>query len=260
MKKTALQLKAEAALKAKKYDTNIKAGKEAMAKKDYAAAITAFTEASKFDDKEKAEAAKVLLQEAETAKAGKPAEKKDKSSNPFQKLLDFIHGGAKFVSAVLADGTEISYEGELAQGTVVTMVVQNPETNEDETVPVPEGEYALTGDMEGKSIVVGTDENGQEGVVLELKDTVANSEEQNSKDNPALKQLADLITEGLGNITKELQAHKKESDSRFQTIVEGFSTGKIDKSKFTRKGDEKHNEKDEKKKGYGFAQHTKPLA
>ena len=53
-----------------------------------------------------------------------------------------------FAEAMLADGTMISYEGELAEGTAVFVV-----TEEGESVPTPEGTHALGGDFEGVSII-----------------------------------------------------------------------------------------------------------
>jgi hypothetical protein len=67
-----------------------------------------------------------------------------------------------FNEAVLEDGTQISYEGELVVGTAVFVVTETEE------VPAPEGTHALGGELAGVSIVV--DANG---IVTEVIDTRA---------------------------------------------------------------------------------------
>ena len=69
-----------------------------------------------------------------------------------------------FNEAVLEDGTQISYEGELVVGTAVFVVTETEE------VPAPEGTHALGGDMAGVSIVV--DANG---IITEVIDTRADA-------------------------------------------------------------------------------------
>lgn len=71
-----------------------------------------------------------------------------------------------FVEAPLADGTIISYEGDLAPGTAVFVV-----TEEGESVPAPEGTHALGGELEGVSIVVDAD-----GIITEVVDERATEE------------------------------------------------------------------------------------
>lgn len=67
-----------------------------------------------------------------------------------------------FNDAVLEDGTQISYEGELVVGTAVFVVTETEE------VPAPEGTHALGGELTGVSIVV--DANG---IITEVIDTRA---------------------------------------------------------------------------------------
>ena len=67
-----------------------------------------------------------------------------------------------FNDAVLEDGTQISYEGELLVGTAVFVVTETEE------VPAPEGTHALGGELTGVSIVV--DANG---IITEVIDTRA---------------------------------------------------------------------------------------
>jgi hypothetical protein len=69
-----------------------------------------------------------------------------------------------FNEAVLEDGTQLSYEGELVVGTAVFVVTET------EQVPAPEGTHALGGEMAGISIVV--DANG---IVTEVIDTTASA-------------------------------------------------------------------------------------
>ncbi len=64
-----------------------------------------------------------------------------------------------YADAVLIDGTEVSFEGELAVGTTVFVVADG------EQIPAPEGTHELGGDNAGLKII--TDANG---VVVELID------------------------------------------------------------------------------------------
>lgn len=72
---------------------------------------------------------------------------------------------SKFAEVTLEDGTIITWDGELAVGTAI--FVNDGENN----VPAPEGTHKLTGDFEGKSIVLDA-----EGMVVEIIDETAPAE------------------------------------------------------------------------------------
>jgi hypothetical protein len=72
---------------------------------------------------------------------------------------------SKFAEVALEDGTIITWDGELAVGTAI--FVNDGENN----VPAPEGTHKLTGEFEGKSIVLDA-----EGMVVEIIDETATAE------------------------------------------------------------------------------------
>ena len=80
-----------------------------------------------------------------------------------------------FNEAVLEDGTQLSYEGELVVGTAVFVVTET------EQVPAPEGTHAQGGEMAGISIVV--DANG---IVTEVIDTTADASNDLPVEEPAV--------------------------------------------------------------------------
>jgi hypothetical protein len=100
-----------------------------------------------------------------------------------------------FNEAVLEDGTQLSYEGELVVGTAVFVVTET------EQVPAPEGTHALGGEMAGISIVV--DANG---IVTEVIDTTASATndlpvtEETSSEFEAIS--ADILPQVLEGVTE----------------------------------------------------------
>lgn len=114
-----------------------------------------------------------------------------------------------FNDAVLEDGTQISYEGELIVGTAVFVVTET------EQVPAPEGTHALGGEMTGVSIVV--DANG---IVTEVIDTRADA----SGDQP----VAASEEEAPATIQQSMSAEDVESIvngklESFSAIFEGLT-------------------------------------
>jgi hypothetical protein len=114
-----------------------------------------------------------------------------------------------FNDAVLEDGTQISYEGELIVGTAVFVVTET------EQVPAPEGTHALGGEMTGVSIVV--DANG---IVTEVIDTRADA----SGDQP----VAASEEEAPATIEQSMSAEDVESIvngklESFSAIFEGLT-------------------------------------
>lgn len=143
--------------------------------------------------------------------------------------LAAVFGVEKFATAQLADGTEIQYEGELVPGTMVTVTVDGAQ------VPAPEGEHALGGDMEGKTIVLDAT-----GSIVEVKDTVAAGagagagEEGMSAEEEAF---VAQVTEKFNAFKKE-QADLKKSHNdlieKFNKVVDEINKSKAEKDKFKR--------------------------
>lgn len=69
---------------------------------------------------------------------------------------------SNFAEVTLEDGTLITWDGELAVGTAIFV------NDGENTVPAPEGTHKLTGEFEGKSIVLDA-----EGMVVEIIDETA---------------------------------------------------------------------------------------
>ena len=150
-----------------------------------------------------------------------------------------------FAEATLADGTVISYEGDLAPGTAVFVV-----TEEGESVPAPEGTHALGGDLEGVSIVVDAD-----GIITEVVDErateePAETEEEMSEETPSVEEVVesklseaidqlplDKIAEGLEALVNENEALKNELaslKSEFTAFKELPSATEEKEQKFAR--------------------------
>lgn len=126
-----------------------------------------------------------------------------------------------FAEATLMDGTVISYEGELAEGTAIFVV-----TEEGESVPAPEGTHALGGDLEGVSIVLDAD-----GIITEVIDE-RESQEPGQADEQMSKEEIDgmiesKINEALSQLPLESIAKALEtilnSNEDFSSKLEGLT-------------------------------------
>jgi hypothetical protein len=113
-----------------------------------------------------------------------------------------------FNEAVLEDGTQLSYEGELIVGTAVFVVTDT------EQVPAPEGTHALGGEMAGISIVV--DANG---IVTEVIDTTASA----TNDLPVLDPSADPAVTASAMSADEVESIVNAKLGAFSTIFEGLT-------------------------------------
>jgi hypothetical protein len=113
-----------------------------------------------------------------------------------------------FNEAVLEDGTQLSYEGELVVGTAVFVVTET------EQVPAPEGTHALAGEMAGISIVV--DANG---IVTEVIDTTASASNDLPVEEP---EVAPEITASAMS-ADEVESIVNAKLSSFSTIFEGLT-------------------------------------
>tara|TARA_R110000868_G_scaffold5850_1_gene34170 strand:- start:919 stop:1518 length:600 start_codon:yes stop_codon:yes gene_type:complete len=113
-----------------------------------------------------------------------------------------------FNDAVLEDGTQISYEGELVVGTAVFVVTET------EQVPAPEGTHALGGEDAGKSIVV--DANG---IVTEVIDTTADA----TNDLPVVEPAMDPAVTASAMSADEVESIVNAKLSSFSAIFEGLT-------------------------------------
>jgi hypothetical protein len=113
-----------------------------------------------------------------------------------------------FNEAVLEDGTQLSYEGELVVGTAVFVVTET------EQVPAPEGTHALGGEMAGISIVV--DANG---IVTEVIDTTADASNDLPVEEPAV---APEVTASAMS-ADEVESIVNAKLGAFSTIFEGLT-------------------------------------
>ena len=113
-----------------------------------------------------------------------------------------------FNDAVLEDGTQISYEGELVVGTAVFVVTET------EQVPAPEGTHALGGEDAGKSIVV--DANG---IVTEVIDTTADA----TNDLPVVDPSEEPAVTASAMSADEVESIVNAKLSSFGAIFEGLT-------------------------------------
>jgi hypothetical protein len=113
-----------------------------------------------------------------------------------------------FNEAVLEDGTQLSYEGELVVGTAVFVVTET------EQVPAPEGTHALAGEMAGISIVV--DANG---IVTEVIDTTASASNDLPVEEP---EVAPEVTASAMS-ADEVESIVNAKLGAFSTIFEGLT-------------------------------------
>jgi len=120
----------------------------------------------------------------------------------------FSASAQAFNDAVLEDGTQISYEGELVVGTAVFVVTDT------EQVPAPEGTHALGGEDAGKSIVV--DANG---IVTEVIDTTASA----SNDLPVVDPGMDPQVNASAMSAEDVEAIVNAKLETFSAIFEGLT-------------------------------------
>jgi len=102
-------------------------------------------------------------------------------------------------------GLELNYEGELAVGTTLTVVVDG------ENVPAPEGAHSLTGELEGVNVVVDAD-----GVVVEIIDEREAPEENNEEPKPEEEnheEVESALAEVAEAMTAQLKAVKDENET-----------------------------------------------
>jgi hypothetical protein len=123
----------------------------------------------------------------------------------FKKVMDLLaemkqaftkKEASKFEQATLVDGTVIEYDA-LEIGMPVFIVTET------ETIPAPEGTHALSGDMEGVSIVV--DANGVITEIVDMREQAQSAdpgdEQATADEAPAVEEVAQSMSaEDVENI------------------------------------------------------------
>lgn len=208
--------------------------KSAFAAKKYDQALGLVKAGLKLDSKNKDFVA--LEKKINDAKKKKPA-----TPTKGKTWLEKILGKAEeFMAAVLEDGTEIMYEGELAENTIVTINVEGEE------VPLPEGTHALGGDMAGTSITV--DATGKVTAIDSAEEDLEEEdlEEEETDDTEDTKgasedvqQMAKFMAREFGKINARLNKMETGFDKKVEDLADAIDKGKIDKNKFSRTGKEK---------------------
>jgi hypothetical protein len=150
---------------------------------------------------------------------------------------------AQFMEVTLLDGeTVISYEGELAEGVAIFMIVDG------ESVPATEGTLELGGDMEGVSIVV--DADGMVSEVIDAREETTeeveevaeamSSEEVNAIFDEKMSGISEplnAIATGIESILKEnseLKSKLTELETNFNEFKELPSIENEEQNKFSR--------------------------
>jgi hypothetical protein len=118
-----------------------------------------------------------------------------------------------FNEAVLEDGTQISYEGELVVGTAVFVVTET------EQVPAPEGTHALGGEDAGKSIVV--DANG---IVTEVIDTTADATNDLPVEEPEMEPAVTASARSADEVESIVNAKLSSFSAIFEGLTEMIKT------------------------------------
>jgi len=125
----------------------------------------------------------------------------------------------KMGEATTDSGEVLSWEGDLAVGTIVTVMV------DDASVPAPEGAHSLTGELEGFSLVLDGD-----GVVLEIVEPEAEGEAEEEVDeemNEVIEEMAKKFSTEIKSLKDKneiLTETNKELKETFTTQLEAFKT------------------------------------
>ena len=173
----------------------------------------------------------------------------------FKKVLDLIsemkesfskkeNEEMKFDQATLTDGTVIEYEA-LEVGQAVSVVADG------EMIPAPEGTHALSGELEGVSIVV--DANG---VIIEIVDAREEAPAETTSDEQEAEPVAEsmsaedveriissrlesfsAIVDGLAEMTKSLVENNANLVNELSSLKSEFETFKAQPSVEAREGE-----------------------
>ncbi|TXK78688.1 head maturation protease, ClpP-related [Mesonia sp. K4-1] len=120
--------------------------------------------------------------------------------------------GPKMLETTLADGNIITVETE-ADNPAVGDKVFDAEGN-----PVSDGEHV---DKDGNILVVGTNEEGTTGVILEIKEPSEEGEDEQDESMAALEKLMNSFDERMAKMEAKMKA-SKEKDEKIKTLEEKF--------------------------------------
>jgi hypothetical protein len=123
---------------------------------------------------------------------------------------------AKFAEATTAEGVVVFYDGELAEGTVLTVEVDG------EMIPAPEGDHQLT--LEDESVKIVTLDAA--GVVTSISDfePMANDDEPKGADEEMRAEVANAIAEAVKEVNdrfEKVEAENAELKAKLDAIAEG---------------------------------------
>lgn len=139
-------------------------------------------------------------------------------ANKFLEIFEQILSiSEKFTSIMLADGTEVTYEGELVAGVSLRVKGVDADGNEIESA-LPEGTYELGGDMQGKSIVVDAD-----GKLVELIE--ASKQSKNEDFSAAFEDLVKRFAYELKSINDKIHAIENSQKEKFEAISKYLEKG-----------------------------------
>jgi len=100
-----------------------------------------------------------------------------------------------FAEVTLADGSMLSYEGDLAEGTAMFTV----DEESGENIPAAEGTYELGGDMEGTSITLDA-----EGIVIEMTTADEQNEDEESEEQMSKDDIKALVAKEISSLVAPL--------------------------------------------------------
>lgn len=178
----------------------------------------------------------------------------------FKKVMDLLaemkqaftkKEASKFEQATLVDGTVIEYDA-LEIGMPVFIVTET------ETIPAPEGTHALSGDMEGVSIVV--DANGVITEIVDMREQAQSAdpgdEQATADEAPAVEEVAQSMSaedveniinarlesfskavEGLAEMTKTIAESNTALMNELSSLKSEFETFKAQPSVETRENE-----------------------
>lgn len=132
-------------------------------------------------------------------------------------FADVFGTAEKFASATSADGTVLSYDGEIVEGLAMTVEVDG------EAVPAPEGDYELT--LEDESVVLVTlDESGVVSAIGGEEEVVDDADAEFKAE--LTKQLSAVVAEMKTQFAEQMEAVRSEFKAE---LVKAKANGQAEK-------------------------------
>ena len=170
----------------------------------------------------------------ETAKK-KAIEKVKKSKGLLSSIKEALGLTELFTEAELEDGTIIMYDGELAVGSICSVVLEDGTE-----VPLAEGEHMLGGEMAGMKIVVDATgtvveiiDGSEAEVEVEVEAKAEIEIEKSNEEQSTAKLLKDFIAQQDKKFA-ELEKVNKANQKTILTMAAHIEKMGVEKKKFTR--------------------------